>query len=173
MPRSATFIVALSAFLGGLFAGCYDGSATCRYELACANQEGLIATCCSDSRPTAAHCSNSPFPHEDTCVGAGHQWTEATAHCSNDNFLNQGSCEEAGHEWTETTSHCSTSDLLTQGSCEAAGHRWIEEVQSGTTTCWYETPDGALFTCDPIEDEARAGTYCVQAAEALTTHCSD
>ncbi|MDP6942505.1 MAG: hypothetical protein QF464_00015 [Myxococcota bacterium] len=126
MPRSATFIAALSAFLGGLFAGCYDGSATCRYELACANQEGLIATCCADDIEMVV---------ED-------------GFCDDDAFLNAESCEGAGHGWTDGR-------------------------QIPTTSCWYETPDGTTFACDPIEDDMNAGAYCAQAVEDMTVHCSD
>jgi len=46
MRRSTAFIALLGALLGGMAAGCTGEGMTCRYELACANQDGLIGTCC-------------------------------------------------------------------------------------------------------------------------------
>ena len=90
MRRSAAFIALSMA----LFVGCYDEGTTCVSDLACANQEGLIATCCA--------------PEDD-----------------------------------------------------------------GTSTCWYEAPDGVVFTCDPIVDEANVRGHCAQAVDDLTAHCSE
>jgi hypothetical protein len=89
--RLSTAFIALSMTL---FMGCYEEPTTCVSELACANQEGLIATCCG--------------PGDD-----------------------------------------------------------------GMTSCWYEAPDGTVFACDPIEDEASAEGFCAQAVEDLTAHCSE
>lgn len=94
MRRSTAFIALWAALLSAWFTGCVEDGATCAHELACANLEGRIGTCCA---------------------------TEA----------------------------------------------------DGTSTCWYEAPDGVTFICEPIEDSIRAGTYCELAVEELTAHCSE
>ena len=96
MRRSTAFIALWATLLGAWWMGCADEAegTSCVYELACANQEGLIATCC-------------------------------------------------------------------------------EPQGDGTTSCWYEAPDGVVFACDPIEDEASAEGYCEQAVDDLRVPAGD
>jgi len=124
MARSTTPTLIALALL--LVPGCGEMTTTCRQELACANQEGLITTCCEDDP----------------------QITVLPAACVDDALANRE-------------------------ACEAAGQAWVEERHIPTTRCWYEAPDGVVFECDPIEDEASAGGYCVEAVDALVDHCSD
>ena len=94
MGRSITFAALLMALASLAPPGCNDEAMTCSYDLACANQEGLIGHCC---------------------------------------------LEEGENQWL----------------------------------CFYETPDGKTFTCDPIEDPVNAGPYCEQAIADMTAHCSE
>ena len=158
MRRSTTFTTALSLAVA-LMTGCYEEGTQCRYELACANQEGLIATCCHDDVFTK---TLAPID----------------AYCANDGIDTAEACEEAGLSWSDTDGGCSFDTVSSEDACEAAGHQWTDEVperevQIPTSTCWYETPDGTTFECDPIEDEANAKPFCARAVEDLTAHCSD
>jgi hypothetical protein len=88
-----TFYVLVIGLALGTFAACEESATTCTEELACANQEGLVQTCCTERAEDDWECSYiTPDGTEFTCeaivdeVNAGDYCEQAveelTAYCT-------------------------------------------------------------------------------------------
>ena len=78
---------------------------------------------------------------------------------------------------TPTGCHDEETTCVSELACAAQPEGLIETCctthNDDSFSCWYEAPDGVVFDCEPIVDEASAGSYCEQAVEDLVAHCSE